>query len=179
MGQSLSAREGIPPNQWCYEPNRIGQYAPGMKVRLDVSTVTGYRLPTQAEWEYACRANTVTARHFGRGDELLPRYGWSWKTAEGRTRPVGQLRPNDLGLYDMLGNVMEWTEYPQLLPLATLTGSLALSRCYVIDDRSAAPIQSGSFANPPYNLVSSYRSSIALTARNNDLGFRVARTIIK
>jgi formylglycine-generating enzyme required for sulfatase activity len=69
-----------------------------------LSAVTGksYRLPTEAEWEYACRANAAEPR-----DELTE-YAWFWENSEMRTRPGGQRKPNAFGLTDMLGNVAEW-----------------------------------------------------------------------
>src|SRR5262249_11870355 len=103
-------QEGLPQSEWCYEPNPHGVYGEGMKLKANYLSLTGYRLPTEAEMEYATRAGTITSRYYGETEELLPKYTWYIKNSEDKTCPWGSLKPNDWGLFDMRGNVFTWCQ---------------------------------------------------------------------
>jgi tetratricopeptide (TPR) repeat protein len=104
----LSEQEGLPRDQWCYVPTKDRDYSPGMTVAADLLQRRGYRLPTNAEWEYACRSGTITSRYYGDSTDLLPLYAHFKDNSGSLLRACGSLLPNDLGLFDMLGNAAEW-----------------------------------------------------------------------
>ena len=81
-----------------------------MTIPADVLERTGYRLPTEAEWEYACRSGTITSRYYGHSIDLLGAYARYQANSHEHAWSCGSLLPNDLGLFDMLGNEFEWCQ---------------------------------------------------------------------
>jgi formylglycine-generating enzyme required for sulfatase activity len=128
-----------------------------------------YRLPTEAEWEYACRAGGVTAFSFGESSESLGDYAWFDENSRRQTHPVGQKKPNAWGLYDLHGNVWEWCsdrygEYPQGAvsdPTGPKGGS---GRVY----------RGGSWHYVAAFCRSAIRGRLAPSYRDYNFGFRVA-----
>lgn len=114
----LSEQDGVPEDQMCYPP--VAEIKPGMKLPENFLERTGYRLPTEAEWEYACRADSTSMRFYGSSAALLTHYGWYSGNAQGIVHPVGMLMPNDLGLFDVYGNVWQWCQ-DEFLPLPIST----------------------------------------------------------
>ncbi len=128
-----------------------------------------YRMPTEAEWEYSCRAGT-TGDYAGNLDEM----GWYLNNSGNKTHPAGQKQPNAWGLYDMHGNVEEWvqdwydsnyySQSPLVDPQGPESGTLRVFR-------------GGGWYNSAYNLRSAFRADIAPNYVGNGVGFRILRTV--
>jgi formylglycine-generating enzyme required for sulfatase activity len=113
----LSELEGIEPKNIGYPSAQ--EIGPSMVLPRDHLDLTGYRLPSEAEWVYACLANAETIYPFGSDAEMSHFYAWYFKNSEGHPWPVGLLEPNAFGLFDILGNVYEWCEpFPAKAPIA-------------------------------------------------------------
>ncbi len=105
----LSEKEGLDASEWCFIPDSMGRYGEGLTLAENYLHRRGYRMPTEAEWEYACRAGTVTPRFFGVCQELFPQYVWYAENSMEKSLIIpGTLKPNDFGLFDVFGNVIEW-----------------------------------------------------------------------
>jgi formylglycine-generating enzyme required for sulfatase activity len=175
----LSQKEGIPEQQWCYLPNAHGDYAEGMRMRPNYLSLIGYRLPTEAEWEYACRAGAVTSRSYGETDELLDRYAWYTKNSQNKGMLVpGSLKPNDLGLFDMLGNGAEWCQdgVPPAIRGERLQDNEYRGDIEYIKDSLSRALRGGSFFNPASLVRSANRNWGVPTNHFYNVGFRPART---
>jgi formylglycine-generating enzyme required for sulfatase activity len=174
----LSEQEGLEP---CYVPNKEGKYARGMKLARDCLQRTGYRMPTEAEWEFACRAGTVTSRYYGESKKLLAKYGWYVENSQNHTWPVGSLKPNDLGLFDMYGNVWCRCQSKWNKGIYKVNGDAVLEdtddAAEIQDDESWA-WRGGSYINQPMFVRSAYHRGDLATDRSNNSGFRLARTIL-
>ena len=148
---ALSRLEGLPE---CY----AGSTFTGLGCR-------GYRLPTEAEWEYAARAGTTGATYGHLGS-----MAWFNKNAGLTTHPVSQKQPNAWGLYDMLGNVWEWTgDWYGIYP-ATVTDPTGPASW------SARVVRGGSCYNYARNVRAAFRNSLTPDFRSYALGFRLSRT---
>jgi formylglycine-generating enzyme required for sulfatase activity len=169
----LSKEEGIPADQWCYEIN-----ADDIKLMPNYLTRRGYRLPTEPEMEYAARAGAVTSWYHGQTDELLPKYAWYNKNSRQEPWPVGSLKPNDLGLFDVAGNVFAWCQESSR-PYPWVKGEDSAEDVEDEPEVSSAVgrvLRSGSFDAQASYVRSASRISNVPTFRAYDFGFRPART---
>jgi formylglycine-generating enzyme required for sulfatase activity len=170
----LSEQEKVPKDQWCYEPNAKGEYAEGMKVKPNYRSLSGYRLPTEAEWEYACRAGTLTAWAHGSDEAMLGYYAWHLLNSNSMIlriapfltmHPVGSLKPNALGLFDMHGNASQWCQ--------DVCGEKDIEDVKNTNDRV---LRGGSFSSYAWDVRSAHRIRAGPAVRTYACGFRVART---
>ena len=143
----LSRRQGYRP---CYRRSRSWLWRKG-EWRCDWSA-DGYRLPTEAEWEYACRAGSGTRWSFGDDDGVLGEYAWFGANSEDKSHTVAQKHPNPWGLFDMHGNVWEWC-------WDWYGGYRRFERHDPRGPRSGRQrvLRGGSFWAPPRNLRSAFR----------------------
>jgi formylglycine-generating enzyme required for sulfatase activity len=154
-------------------PRAASRLAPGYLRR------TGYRLPTETEWERACRAGTTTSRFFGGDEDLLVHYAHLVANSADRTARVGQYMPNPWGLFDVYGNVWEWClDRSQVYPRGAghpvkEDGEDVLE----VDLNWDRILRGGAFNSPARYGRSAQRFRGRPTTHDVLIGFRVARTI--
>jgi len=146
--------------------------------KLSQLTGKNYRLPTETEWEYACRAGTETLFSFGDDREQLGDYAWFDGNSNNTTHPVGEKQPNPWEIYDMHGNVWEWCadqhheNYVNKPDNIRENGSLAW-RDNNITNASSIIRRGGSWCRDPLVCSSAYRGRSVAEICNHDIGFRV------
>jgi formylglycine-generating enzyme required for sulfatase activity len=167
----LSRLEGIPEQQWCYELNESGE----VLARTGFLELSGYRLPTDAEWERACRCGTKSARFFGDRSDGLDSYAWSVSNSPHGRKPVALLKPNQGGLFDIYGNVIEYCSH-QSSGLPDDQPRYEVKYALSSVSELITPYRGGAHRDGPRWLRSAYQSSHhSYTAW--ETGFRPARTI--
>lgn len=179
----LSERDGL---QLCYrivEPKQ-DRAADGQAAQVEVlpevewnHTADGYRLPTEAEWEYGCRAGTETTYGFGNDEAQLGEYAWFEANSKGATQNVGTKKPNRWGLQDLHGNVFEWCWdwYAGYQVTSDNDNSVSLTCPVGPPSGTERVLRGGSFNFVPWNLRSAGRFRFQPVFRSWFLGFRCVR----
>ena len=171
----LTQQAGLPESDQCYDdpqspPKDAEENPRHSAVHLDRQ---GFRLPTEAEWEFVSRCGMRTTYGFGSDPRLLTHYGWFQDNSKRRSHAAGLLRPNLRGLFDVHGNVDEWCQdwYGDLSsndaadPTGAETGN----------DRV---LRGGGWGDSPQYCRSAYRLGIAPSDQASGLGFRVLRSSV-
>jgi len=180
-------------DSWLFANVPTGNTAAWNQVTVNANA-DGFRLPTEAEWEFAARAGNAHRWGFGNDETELGNYAWygtSWvdNADGGRTRQVGQKRANPNGLFDMHGNVWEWvwdrylaypegnTDDPTGPPLTPPAANAPANAPHTWPAGGRRVARGGGWASTPEETTSAYRNSFVPTDRGSALGFRIVRNI--
>jgi len=161
----LTEQAGMGEDDQCYHQRTLWKQGIGGVMSNVVGDIehSGFRLPTEAEWEYACRSGTQTPFSFGDDVELLDNYGWFFDNARRHGHVPGRLRPNLRGLFDMHGNACEWCNDRY--------------RSYIGEPSACRVLRSGGWSYRADQTRSAYRQRGEPMVGLSNYGFRVVRTI--
>ena len=168
--------------KFCIKLSEMERREPAYSAVDDMITIAkgnGYRLPTEAEWEWACRAGSTTAWSCGGQDASLAAVAWLTDNSDTRTHPAGRLKPNPFGLHDMHGNVWEHCQDWYDAQAYTKRGAGPTEDPRGPDSGVAHMIRGGGWPDYPVGCRSAFRRAIEPTFMNHHIGFRVLATIAK
>jgi serine/threonine protein kinase/formylglycine-generating enzyme required for sulfatase activity len=177
--QWLNEQESIPKDQWCYD-NVWSEDIEACRPNPNYLMRGGYRLPTLAEWMWACSSDSSEDWHFGSDEKSIGMYEWTKPHSDAMRHPVAQLRPNAFGLFDMGGNLAEWID-------TIFRPRTRSNRYYISDDGNSFPLPQGDdfvlcggrFGFSPKSAVSSSMIRDPADYQTATTGFRIVQTIIK
>lgn len=187
----LSQREGIPQSEWIY-PVDLNEIKSGMTLPANYLHRTGYRLLTEAEWEFVARAGSTTSRFYGDAEELLGEYAVYARNPPKkkgdpndpndpqRTARVGSLKPNDFGIFDIYGNVWEWIQDRRVEYSANVLHVDDEDKVLVVNDEQWRMRRGGSFTYDASVMRSAHRGrpdGYLPNERRDSVGFRIGRTV--
>lgn len=178
--QWLTEKEGIPEDQWCFPD--LSKIKSNMPIPAQYIRRTGYRLPTEEEWELAARAGNSMRYPCGMTSRHINNYAITWNNSQERLWPCGSKLPNAWGLFDTAGNALEWTmdelrkyDDPNLKADQDLSNRLGF---LVIGGDSTRMLRGGSISNSPTMARVSARLAAQANQQSASNGFRICRTTI-
>jgi len=178
--QWLTEKEGISEDQWCFP--KLAQIKSNMAIPVQFTQRTGYRLPTEEEWELAARAGNSMRYPCGMTARHINNHAFTWNNSQERLWPCGSRLPNAWGLFDTAGNALEWTmdelrRYDDPLLKADLA-QLEKLGFIVIGGDSTRMLRGGSISNSPTMARVSSRLAAQANQQSASNGFRICRTTI-
>jgi serine/threonine protein kinase/formylglycine-generating enzyme required for sulfatase activity len=180
--QWLNEREGIPEDQWCYENVWSLERNDHAKPVANYLDRTGYRLPTHVEWSLACSAGTSDPWHFGSDAQSASLYEWTLPHSQGVSHPIGRLRPNALGFFDMGGNLAEWNDDYYRPPNRPSDRNTLLDAGNPVVRSDATPEKNRILAGGRFRFSAQSATTDSMVVNDSNYisistGFRIARTL--
>ncbi len=173
--QYLDKVQHTPENQWCF--TEIAEDTKPVLLAGDYLSRTGYRLPTASEWEYAARAGVSTSRYFGENTAFADEYEWYSFNSNHKLNPVGGRKPNDFGLFDILGNVSEWLMERDYSAYSMGPSGDDIEDSLLYSNNLARRLQGANYATIPSGVRTTFGSTALPLDGNSTRGLRLARTL--